>query len=187
MLRNTSCTVRCVRIFIVLTSAYSILNPKKYQTRVFLLSVLLFILALKWSLINKTHNPVFSELFLTTQQNRVKHCINKDPVLIWYQHAYRVIWPQVDSFEYRYEHPQVALRTQLRSDRTTFGGGPGHLWPHSFSSVYACVSWAALKACPHNWRPPWNKKKKPQTTGRMDFTVSTAIFYLTCQILYSKQ
>lgn len=44
---------------------------------------------------------------------------------------------------------------------TTFGDGLGHIWPHSFNSVNANVSWAILEDCLLNWRPMQYNRKNP--------------------------
>lgn len=60
-------------------------------------------------------------------------------------HVSRKVRSQVDSFWYRCERTQDALRSQWDLiAQTTF-------WPHSFSSVDENVSWAKVKECLLKW------------------------------------
>lgn len=68
------------------------------------------------------------------------------PVHAWYYDAPSVIRSQVDSAKYRSERTQNRLKTHGDPiAQTTFVGGLGHVWQHSYSSVNVNVSVAALK------------------------------------------
>ncbi len=73
----------------------------------------------------------------------------------------------------------LVLKSVLRVDsrdpitQTTIEGGLGRIWPHSFSSVHAYVSWATLKHRPLNSRP----RKPALSTTSEHFEKPIEIYY----------